>query len=90
MKRNSRLFLAVILITFLGTTLGFLWLFVPHDIVNGGSVIFTLAFLAAVAAVWFFVRSNASNIEAIAQKGDLGAIKKMLIGKRTSNLHKHR
>ena len=87
MKRNSRLFLAVILITFLGTTLGFLWLFVPHDIVNGGSVIFTLAFLAAV---WFFVRSNASNIEAIAQKGDLGAIKKMLIGKRTSNLHKHR
>lgn len=90
MKRKSQFFLAGMLITFLGTTLGFLWFFVPHDSVNGGSVIFTLAFLVAVAAVWLFVRRNASNIEAIAQKGDLGAIKKMLIGKRVSDLHKHR
>ena len=90
MQRKSRFFLAVMLVTFLRTTLGSLWLFVPNDLVNDGTLVLTVALICAVAATFLFIRRNESNIEALAQTGDLDAVKRMLIGKRASSWKKHR
>ena len=55
MQRKSRFFLAVMLVTFLGTTLGSLWLFVPNDLVNDGTLVLTVALICAVAATFLFI-----------------------------------
>jgi O-antigen/teichoic acid export membrane protein len=80
-QKQSQLFLLGMLTVFLSTTLGLLWLLVPHGVINEAAAIFALTLAFALVAIFLFIRSNQSNIEALAQKRDLGAIKRLLIGK---------
>ncbi|BDR09584.1 hypothetical protein CTR2_R29220 [Comamonas thiooxydans] len=60
------------------TTLGLLWLLVPHNV---AAIVFAIALACVLAAIFLFVRSNQWKIEALAKKRDLGAIKQLPIGK---------
>lgn len=82
MRRKNLLFLVVMFLTFLCLTLGLMWFYLPQEAINDGAAIFAIALTCAAIAICFFVGKNESNIKALAQEGDIDALKRMLLGKR--------
>lgn len=81
MKTLSRVALAAMVAVFVGATLGVMWIALPHETIGEGAAIFSIAFLAAIAASYFFVRSNERNIERAVRTRDRSALKRMIFGK---------
>lgn len=80
-EKQSQILLAAIFTVFLTTTLGLLWLLVPQNVINEAAAVFAIALAFSFAAIFLLVRSNQSSIEALAQKREFGAIKRLLIEK---------
>ena len=81
MKNMSRIAFAALVAVFVGATLGAMWMGLPHEVIGEGAAIFTIAFLAAIAASFAFVRSNERNIEKAIRARDRSALKRMIFGR---------
>lgn len=81
MKILSRIALVAMVAIFVGATSLMMWLALPRETISEGAAIFTIAFLAAIAASLAFVRSNERNIDKAVRTRDRTALKRMIFGK---------
>jgi len=81
MKISSRIAFTAMTAVFVGATLGAMWISLPYETISEGVAIFTIAFLAAIAASFAFVKSNQQAIEKVIHEQDRSAFRRMIFGK---------
>lgn len=81
MKVLSRIAFTAMTAVFVGATLGAMWIGLPNETISEGAAIFTIAFLAAIAASLAFVKSNQQSIEKVIYERDRSALRRMIFGK---------
>ncbi|MBS0427757.1 MAG: hypothetical protein JSR41_10795 [Proteobacteria bacterium] len=72
-------------VAFVATTAVVMWLGLGGQAIADGALVFTIAVLAALGAIYLFIRSNAGSLEAFADRQErLPSLKRILFGQRSS------
>lgn len=82
MKPLVRLALVVMVVGFVASMGLVMYLGLPAQDIADGAAIFAIAFIAAIAGIVVFVRSNAQNIEDAVRRRDRGALWRTVLGAR--------
>lgn len=68
---------------FVATTAAAMWLGLDGQDIADGAPVFTMALLAALGAIYLFVRRNAGSLQALADPRErMASLKRVLFGKR--------